>query len=112
MTRALEAAYSPISAVPTIVNATGTATPVVVASSSRAGGIGGGIRRVRVANVGSAVGGIVWAQTTDADSVITAQTIATSTKLAAGATEYLLISAGVKFGYVGATDFSITISDV
>ena len=113
MTRSIEAAYSPIINLPTIINATGTTTPVVIADTAASGGPGGGRRRVRVANVGSAVGGIVWAlRTNTSGTKITGQTIATATQISPGTAETFLVAAEMSLGYVGATDFSITISDV
>lgn len=112
MSRSLESAYSPIASVPTVINATGTATPVVIPDSTGPGGVGGGNRRVRVANVGDDLGGIVWALRSDASGTkITGQDLGDATQISAGTAETFLVSASMSIGYVGATEFSITISE-
>ena len=114
MTRSLEASYAPISSPPIILNVTGAATATLIASSAGATGVGGVLRRVRVANVGAALGAIVFAAGTAADAAITSQAIDAThgMQISPGTAETLMVSTGVRIGYVGVTDFSILISDV
>lgn len=108
--KALQTAYHPIVEVPTILNGTGTAAGVVITNPTDEKKT----RRMRVYNSSAtAAFGIVWAQRTDADSVITAQSISTASLVAPGATEYFLIGGNMKTGVVGlAATFNITISDI